>query len=80
MSFLKQPSLIGKDDEFGQNKYNLNLEEDLVMKFYMMIREIDDKAVNDENDPDAEIPSLTGVFCQSVNYFEKYIEKYFSDD
>ena len=38
LSFLKDPTLIGKDDEFGQAKYNLNLDEKLVVEFYEAIR------------------------------------------
>lgn len=34
MSFLKDPSLVGKNDEFGQLKYKLNLDEEAVLKFY----------------------------------------------
>lgn len=30
LSFLKDPSIIGKNDEFGQLKYNLNMDESLV--------------------------------------------------
>ena len=34
LSFLKDPSIIGKNDDFGQLKYNLNLDESLVAQFY----------------------------------------------
>jgi hypothetical protein len=30
LSFLKDASLIGKEDDFGQLKYNLNIDEELV--------------------------------------------------
>lgn len=30
LSFLKDLSLVGKEDAFGQNKYKLNLNEELV--------------------------------------------------
>jgi len=39
MSFLKDPSIIGKNDEFGQLKYKINLDEELVKKFYQTIKE-----------------------------------------
>jgi hypothetical protein len=39
LSFLKDPSLIGKQDEFGILKYKLNLDEELVEKFYETIRD-----------------------------------------
>jgi hypothetical protein len=43
LSFLKEPQLIGKEDEFGQNKYKINLDEELVEEFYSRIREHDQK-------------------------------------
>jgi hypothetical protein len=30
LSFLKDPTLIGNEDAFGQNKYKLNLDEELL--------------------------------------------------
>jgi hypothetical protein len=43
LSFLKDPLIIGKQDEFGQLKYNLNLDEKLVHKFYEAISGADEK-------------------------------------
>jgi hypothetical protein len=43
LSFLKDPSIIGKQDDFGQLKYNLNLDEKLVLKFYEAIKDADIK-------------------------------------
>ena len=37
LSFLKDPTIIGKNDEFGQLKYNLNLDEDALMNFYAKV-------------------------------------------
>ena len=31
---MKDPTLIGKDDEFGQSKYLLNIDEEALDKFY----------------------------------------------
>lgn len=39
LSFLKDPSLIGKQDEYGQLKYNLNLDEKAVRDFYKTIED-----------------------------------------
>ncbi len=39
ISFLKDPTLLGKKDEFGILKYKLNLDEELVEKFYSTIKE-----------------------------------------
>lgn len=39
LSFLKDPSLVSKKDEFGISKYKLNLDEELVEKFYQIIKE-----------------------------------------
>ncbi len=39
MSFLKDPSILGKQDDFGQLKYKLNLDEELLEKFFEIIRE-----------------------------------------
>ena len=30
LSFMKDPSILGKEGEFGELKYSLNLDEDLV--------------------------------------------------
>lgn len=30
LSFLKDPKLIGNEDPFGQNKYKLNLDEEVL--------------------------------------------------
>lgn len=38
LSFLKNPSLVGKIDDFGQLKYNLNLDEEMVRLFYKSVR------------------------------------------
>jgi hypothetical protein len=37
LSFLRDPTIIGKNDEFGQNKYNLNLDEQAVLTFYQKL-------------------------------------------
>jgi hypothetical protein len=34
LSFLKDKALIGSPDEFGQTKFQLNIDEDGVKKFY----------------------------------------------
>ena len=46
VSFLKDLSLLGKNDDLGQSKYSLNLDETLVKKFYQIIREDDQTLPN----------------------------------
>lgn len=41
ISFLKDPMLIGSEDAFGQNKYKLNLDEDLLEKFFNILDDIE---------------------------------------
>lgn len=41
ISFLKDPSIIGLEDDFGQNKYKLNLDEELLDKFYEILKDIE---------------------------------------
>ena len=41
ISFLKDNTLIGSEDAFGQNKYKLNLDEDLLEKFFNILDDIE---------------------------------------
>ena len=43
LSFLKDPSLVGNEDAFGQNKYNLNLDEELVEQFFEILNAIEEE-------------------------------------
>ena len=69
LSFLKDPSIIGKEDEFGQLKYNLNLDEALVDRFYQIIREGEDEITVHQN-----------IFLESITNFRHYIEDYLNED
>jgi hypothetical protein len=48
LSFLKDPNLVGKQDDLGINKYNINLDEELVEKFFEIIK--DQELKNQEAD------------------------------
>lgn len=46
LSFLRDPTLIGNEDVFGQNKYKLNLDEELLDKFFEILKDIYDSEIN----------------------------------
>jgi hypothetical protein len=63
ISFMKDPSLLGKNDELGVSKFKLNLDEELVQKFYerLMQVSIHESHMEDRN-PDELLP--TEIFEQ----------------
>lgn len=81
LSFLKDPSIIGKQDDFGQLKYKLNLDEELVEKFYSMIKEIEiSTRANEENEDKADMTSIADMFSQNILHFKNHIEDYLMDE
>lgn len=79
LSFLKDASLIGAAD--SEAKYNLNLDEAMISKFYQIIRDDPQTthSTEDEDEP-VEIKALVAIFCQSVRAFEEHIQFYLEDD
>lgn len=90
LSFLKDPSIIGKNDDFGQLKYNLNLDEAAVLAFYQKLSE--NKAVlgelgqkvfqvEDAQDEDElAMRALASLFQTGITVFKDKIEDYILED
>lgn len=58
ISFMKEPSLLGKEDELGVNKFKLNLDEELVQKFYERLMQISiHESHMEERNPDDFLPN-----------------------
>lgn len=83
---MQDPSFIGKNDDFGQLKYKLNLDENLVRTFYQniienkdILREICQKVWLIEND-ELEITALKELFRRSVDSFKNKIEDFIIED
>ena len=55
---------MGKNDELGQAKYALNLDEVLVGKFYQMIKDDEQTIINnleDEEDDHGSVKALQSI-------------------
>jgi len=90
LSFLKDRSIIGKNDDFGQLKYNLNLDEEAVMTFYSKIchntpllieigvKEFGIHDADDEDDVIVKAHSL--MFKTAVTAFKDSIESYLREE
>ena len=83
MSFMKDLQLIGKEDSGDiSDKYNLNLDEELVGEYYRIIRE-DDRVVHqitsqlDDVEEKTE-KALQSIHLNSISYFKYYIDDYLS--
>ena len=77
LSFLKDPSILCKEDEFGQNKYKVNLDETKVLEFYRRMKEEDMK--NEEFNNNAQHSNetrLIQLYLQSVQHLKNNISSY----
>lgn len=84
MSFMKNTQLIGKEDTGDiSDKYNLNLDEELVDEYYKIITE-DDRVVHqitsqlDDVEEKTE-KALQTIHLNSILYFKYYIDDYLSE-
>lgn len=89
LSFLKDPSIIGKNDDF-QHKYNLNLDEEAVLSFYQKLTGHKATLLSlgkeefqiKDTDDDAEISmrALATLFLTGVSVFKDKIERYLEEN
>ena len=88
LSFLKDPSIVGKNDDFGQLKYNLNLDEEAVMSFYSKLSNnkplLIDMGVNEfgihaEDEDEIVMKAHSMMFKSAVLAFKDNIETYLSE-
>lgn len=65
LSFLKDPILIGKDDEFGQLKFKLNIDEESLLKFYERLNQ---NSIHESHEDERDInePLSIDIFFQSA--------------
>jgi hypothetical protein len=90
LSFLKDPTIIGKNDDFGQLKYNLNLNEEAVMQFYgkvchntPLLIEIGLKefGIQDaEDEDDIVVKAHAEMFKTAVSSFKESIEAFLMEE
>jgi len=73
LSFLSDQTLLGKEDSMGQNKYNLNLDEAAVLRFYELMRE-SAKGLEDEERKGDEV--LIDLFRNQVGTFKDRLDEY----
>lgn len=69
LSFLKDPAIVGKPDDLGINKYNLNLDEELVEKFFEIIKDQELKNQSADGGEYNEQTSIVQLFNQCVLHF-----------
>lgn len=72
-------SVIGRTD--SESKYSLNLDEQMLAKFFQIIRDDPQTthSTEDEDEP-IEIKALIAIFCQSVRAFEEHIQFFLDED
>jgi hypothetical protein len=92
LSFLKEVALVGRNDEFGQLKYKLNLDEDLVALFYKTVREDKQlpkllRALNNQEEGeeekeciDEDLDALACLFRGAIANFKDRIEDYVMEE
>ena len=68
-------------------KYSLNLDEDLLAKFFKIIKDdaqvihaIDTSVESQEVSEEMTTKALQSIFLQSLDAFKKYIDDYMSED
>jgi hypothetical protein len=78
VSFLKDPSILGKDDDMGKLKYALNLDEQLLKDFYenLHLNHIEESYNEDRE----HLPFNNDIFESTGANIREMIEKNFYDD
>lgn len=76
VSFLKDPRLLGMKDEFGILKYKLNLDEELVEKFYDIMKQKDQVHLEEIKQANEESKDsfFLNMIHESIEHFQNQID------
>ena len=77
LSFLNDQTILGKDDSMGQNKYNLNLDEAGVHRFYDLMKE-SINGLEDEERKGDEV--LMDLYRNQVGTFKDRLDEYLESE